>query len=518
MNIRSRNLGALLISLLLWLPLLAHSPPALADDARVSIGHDTSLPADEEADAVVSVFGSSTTAGTVHDSVVSVLGDTRVTGPVGDSAVAVLGSTYVNSPVKGAVVAVLGDIELGPQADVGGDLVAVGGTVKRDPAAITHGQVQNVTIGHMDFKWMRAWVTHCLVLGRPLALSPDLGWAWSIAFVFLALYLLMALLFPKATDRCVQTMETYPGRSALTALLMILLVPIVTALLFVTVVGIIAVPFVGIGLLLANLFGKAVMLAWIGRRIVRPAATPAGHPVLAVLIGGLIVMALYLIPFLGFLIYKLLGFMGFGVVFYTLILERRAARAARPKPPKGGATPASPGPVVSADATADAAANSAHAAGAGDTAAGPEAAAAEPVAPASAVADATPRAGFWIRMAALGIDVLLVALVLALIGHGGPFHDDHRTFLLVLAVYGAVMWKLRGTTVGGIVCKLQVRRLDARPLDWGTVVVRALGSFLSLAVAFLGFIWIAFDSERQSWHDKLAGTVVVQLPQQQSLL
>jgi len=37
-------------------------------------------------------------------------------------------------------------------------------------------------------------------------------------------------------------------------------------------------------------------------------------------------------------------------------------------------------------------------------------------------------------------------------------------------------------------------------------------------VAFLGFIWIAFDSERQSWHDKLAGTVVVQLPQQQSLL
>jgi uncharacterized RDD family membrane protein YckC len=28
----------------------------------------------------------------------------------------------------------------------------------------------------------------------------------------------------------------------------------------------------------------------------------------------------------------------------------------------------------------------------------------------------------------------------------------------------------------------------------------------------LGFIWIAFDAEKQGWHDKIAGTVVVQLP------
>jgi len=25
----------------------------------------------------------------------------------------------------------------------------------------------------------------------------------------------------------------------------------------------------------------------------------------------------------------------------------------------------------------------------------------------------------------------------------------------------------------------------------------------------LGFFWIAFDNERQAWHDKIAGTVVV---------
>jgi uncharacterized RDD family membrane protein YckC len=31
-------------------------------------------------------------------------------------------------------------------------------------------------------------------------------------------------------------------------------------------------------------------------------------------------------------------------------------------------------------------------------------------------------------------------------------------------------------------------------------------------VAGLGFFWIAFDHERQAWHDKIAGTVVVRVP------
>jgi uncharacterized RDD family membrane protein YckC len=84
--------------------------------------------------------------------------------------------------------------------------------------------------------------------------------------------------------------------------------------------------------------------------------------------------------------------------------------------------------------------------------------------------------------------------------------------LLLLATYGAIMWKLKGTTVGGIVCDLKVVRIGGGPLDWGTAVVRALGCFLSLVVAGLGFIWIAVDREHQAWHDKIAGTVVVRVP------
>jgi uncharacterized RDD family membrane protein YckC len=80
------------------------------------------------------------------------------------------------------------------------------------------------------------------------------------------------------------------------------------------------------------------------------------------------------------------------------------------------------------------------------------------------------------------------------------------------------MWKLRGTTIGGIVCNLQVARLDGRPLDWATSIVRALGCLLSMIAAGLGFFWIAFDPEKQAWHDKIAGTVVVRAPAGRSLV
>jgi len=123
-----------------------------------------------------------------------------------------------------------------------------------------------------------------------------------------------------------------------------------------------------------------------------------------------------------------------------------------------------------------------------------------------------PRAGFGIRMGALLLDIVLVGIVLHQI------HESTLLELIVLATYGAVMWKLKGSTIGGIICGLQVVRLDGRPIDWPTAIVRALSCFLSLAVVGLGFLWIAIDSERQSWHDKIAGTAVVRAPKGASLL
>jgi len=440
----------------------------------VSIGHDSNLPHGQTAGSVVSIFGSSTSDGEAGN-VVSILGDTRATGSVRDNAVAILGNTYIDGKIEGNAVAVLGNVVLGPHAEIDGNVVAAGGTLERDPAAIVHGNIQSIFGNFGSVGWLRTWVHHCLLYGRPLALVPGLGWAWGLAFACLALYAALALLFREGLTRCVQIFETQPGRSVLAALIAMLLTPVLVMLLFVTVIGIAAVPFVVFGLFCAGLFGKAVMLAWLGRRVTgRQGVGPTSHPAVAVLIGGVLVLALYLVPVLGFLVYKLLGLLGLGAVVYTVILAAQAHQAAK------GAT------------------NAPHPQGPSPAAEVRQAQASPPI------TAALPRAGFWIRMGALLLDALLVGFLM------GVLHVYHLE-LLVLAAYGAVMWKMRGSTIGGIVLDLRVVRLDGREIDWETAIVRALGCFLSLAVAGLGFFWIAFDDQKQAWHDKIAATVVVRV-------
>jgi uncharacterized RDD family membrane protein YckC len=484
------------------------------DGNVVSVGHSSHLLSGQKADSVVSVFGSSTSDGEAID-VVSVMGTTRVTGPVSDSAVAVLGNVHVDSKVGGDVVAVLGSVKLGPHAEVGGDVVSVLGGVDQDPAAIIHGSVQRIInldiSGITGFTWLDTWFEKCLIYGRLLAFAPGLGWAWTFALALLAFYACLALMFRSSVDQCVQTLESHPGHTALAALIGILLTPVLLILLCVTVIGIAAIPFVIAALFCMSLFGKAVVLAWLGGRISGRRPGPAGHPAVAVLIGGAVALVLYVVPVVGFLVYKLLGFFGFGAVVYTLLLRQRARRAIVSPPPMAGA-----GWTAGAAPSAGMAAAGAAAAAAPGLSAtadqGPAAASAAPpyvaAAPASAgaapqITAAMPRAGFWVRMGALFLDVLLIGFAMSLIHPFGDFH------IVVLAIYGAVMWKLRGTTVGGIVFDLHVVRVDGRPVDWETAIVRALGCFLSLCVVFLGFIWIAFDSNNQAWHDKIAGTVVV---------
>jgi uncharacterized RDD family membrane protein YckC len=498
-----------------------HSRHGHHGDDLISIGHDSYLQRGQHADSVVSIAGSSTSDGEARD-VVSILGNTRTTGEVSDTAVAVFGSTYVDGKIGGDVVAVLGNVELGPNAEIDGDVVAVGGNVVRDPAAIIHGDVHDVLTGNFgSLSGLSIWIQHCLLYGRPLALVPGLGWAWGLAFACLALYVCLALLFRNGLTQCVRTFETQPGHTALAAFIAMLLTPVLVVLLCVTVIGIAAVPFVLLGLFCAGLFGKAVMLALIGKRVVGEHATGTlSHPAFAVLVGGLLVLVLYVVPFLGFVVYKLLGFLGLGAVVYTLILAARARQATKQAaidmagpsgtpagPSASGAPNGTPAPMAAAaapePAAAAAASDSASAsASAPHSTAAPAAAAAPIPGPVTAT---LPRAGFWIRMAALLIDVLLIGIVTSVL------HQTSHLHLLVLAAYGAVMWKMRGSTIGGIVFDLRVVRLDGREIDWETAIIRALSCFLSLAVAGLGFFWIAFDGAHQAWHDKIAGTVVVRV-------
>lgn len=446
---------------------------------------------------------------------VSVLGNTTVNGSVGDQAVAVGGNMVVNGHVGGEVVCVGGDLTLGPDAEVGGEVVVVGGEMKKDPSAILHGEVQQVRLPVIRPAF--AWVTSALLKGRLLSFAPGAAWAWLVAAAFLGFYVLLALVFPHGMVKCAETLEQRPGHVILTALLTMLAMPLVFLLLAITGIGILVIPFLGIGLFVAKLFGRATMLAWFGRRFTGLlGAGPGAHVALSVLGGGIVVALLYTVPILALIVAMLISVLGLGTVIYTLLLSLRR-NGAKPAPAAPAVPPSASEPPPSAPAVALAAAPAvAGPAGMGESPVPPPIPAAPPppaifvAPPPPAVSAATlPRAGFWIRMGALGIDGILCVFVLKLITFG---HFNFGMSLLVLAAYGAVMWKHRGTTVGGSICHLKVVRLDDRPMDWTGAIVRALGCFLSLAVVGLGFLWVAFDDDKQAWHDKITGTVVVQVP------
>ena len=93
-----------------------------------------------------------------------------------------------------------------------------------------------------------------------------------------------------------------------------------------------------------------------------------------------------------------------------------------------------------------------------------------------------------------------------------------RWAFLVALAYFAGMWTWKGTTIGGIVLGLKVVRMDGKPVTFAVGLVRALGGAFSMMVFFLGILWIAWDREKQGWHDKLAGTVVLKQPRGTPLL
>jgi uncharacterized RDD family membrane protein YckC len=125
-----------------------------------------------------------------------------------------------------------------------------------------------------------------------------------------------------------------------------------------------------------------------------------------------------------------------------------------------------------------------------------------------------PRAGFWLRTAAAALDVLLLAWLVAPLPGSvpGPF------FVLVLIAYHAAFWAWKGTTLGGLVCGLKVVRTDGRPLDRSVALVRALAAVFSALPLFLGFFWAGWSAERRSWHDLIAGTLIVKVPRGEPLI
>jgi uncharacterized RDD family membrane protein YckC len=133
-------------------------------------------------------------------------------------------------------------------------------------------------------------------------------------------------------------------------------------------------------------------------------------------------------------------------------------------------------------------------------------------------------AGFWVRFLAIIIDAIVLGLLSAALipltgaemittttnGVVTVNYASNAWSTLIGLIYFVGLWAWRGQTIGMMPFNMKVVGVaDGNKIDILRGLLRYVGIIISIIPLFLGLIWAAFDSRKQGWHDKIAGTVVI---------
>jgi uncharacterized RDD family membrane protein YckC len=156
-------------------------------------------------------------------------------------------------------------------------------------------------------------------------------------------------------------------------------------------------------------------------------------------------------------------------------------------------------------------------------------------------------AGFWIRFASWLLDSILYGLLMAVfiipaaVLLGNAFDgcvsiedSDPNSFDIVCppgspnggAIAGAIVLGLigvlvaaflyvralgKGQTWGMKIANVKlVRAADGLPVGFGAALGRSLfANIFSSSILYLGYLWAAWDDNKQTWHDKIISSYVV---------
>jgi uncharacterized RDD family membrane protein YckC len=142
-------------------------------------------------------------------------------------------------------------------------------------------------------------------------------------------------------------------------------------------------------------------------------------------------------------------------------------------------------------------------------------------------------AGFWARFGAALVDGILVGIVVSIVAAilgidsftdtsdatGSDFsfrvNGAYQLLNLVLAVpYYAYLEGTSGQTLGKRLLGIKV--VGADTLQPGIGIGRGVGRYfariLSAIPCLLGYLWMLWDNDKQTWHDKIVSTKVVSAP------
>jgi uncharacterized RDD family membrane protein YckC len=437
--------------------------------------------------------------------------------------VVILGDATIKGHVERDVVVVLGKVELASTAVIDGSLAVVGGTATIAEGARVHHDLvaignihapqtfsaegQQVVVGTFGLderlRGIVPWLTRGLLFGRPIV--PDVGWVWIVAGFFFLVNLLVNVVLDTPVRACATTLRATPLSAFLVGLLVLVLAGPLCLLLAISVVGIAVIPFLACALLLATIIGRVGFARWIGMSVLAESDPPSrGEGLRSFVLGSVLICVSYIVPILGFTVWALVGVFGLGAAAIAFVSAYRRENPKRPKktPPVPEPAPLPPAvPPAPADLPLQADVTP------------PEHVEPPPTAQSGSILSFS-HATFFERLAAFVLDCVLIAILAEVVRFDRLFGEwsPDGNMLLVALVYHIAFWTWKQTTVGGIIMQLRVTRTDGTPMRFAESLVRGLGGIFSLVFAGVGFLWILRDPERQAWHDRIAGTFVVNVP------
>jgi RDD family len=402
---------------------------------------------------------------------VLVRGHARVDGTVNGDCVLVGSEADISGTINGDTVSVASKTRFSPGTVINGDFVSVVSTVSGASDVHVNGERINLDVFPPDtLLGFDKWFSGTVLLLRPM--SPDSFTSWFGALFVLAFCLGVGALFPRLLADTGKVLQERAPASLLSGFAIVPAAALFCFLLLITILGIFVIPFVVATLVVFSLIGNAAVFQAIGQRLA-PKLKDQKHGSLAwIALGAVVCWIIYCIPVIGFLAGSLVFLAGLGAFSLYVVDRARATPTARLNAPaKALASEPSRGSA--------------------------------PISTRSTVAAAN-MADFWRRLGANLIDLIVLYSLL-------QFTGIARILVPAWVLYRFGMYVWRSATLGEIVLNLRVEKLDGGSLvnDYGTAVVRALASLLSLLPLGLGFLWILFDPQRQTWHDKISGSVVV---------
>jgi hypothetical protein len=284
-----------------WLSpgLVDHARAGRASEAqKVAVFDDVTVERGETRQNVVVLGGDVDIMGTVYDTVVVVGGDLFI-GP--DAQVGIN-----NNRDETAVVVVFGKTTIEPGALVTGETVGVGDSLS--------DWLDSAALGPVTGRWDGSSVA---------------GWIWFAVFLAVVAVVIVAIA-PKQVAFVRERVRHHFFSSLGWGILGVTAALVIAVLLVVTIIGILAViPWLAVVLPIICLFGLVAVGAMIGRLFLGRREDSRGPVMLAAVLGVVILSAISLIPYAGWILLVLLAFVGFGATCVAPWAWRR--QAGRPK-------------------------------------------------------------------------------------------------------------------------------------------------------------------------------------------